>query len=193
MTYADDGMPLIVLAGADYGSGSSRDWAAKGTLLLGVKAVLATSFERIHRSNLVGMGVLPLQFQPGESARQLSLSGEETYSVTGLEGTRCPGGHSPRRGGRSVPGVHRDGTDRHPGRGRVLPPRRDPALRPAPAAGSGQARDEGGVRCRRARPRRGQRHRSSTASTDQPAAGPGCRPHRTVDSVGPGSRRDSTR
>ena len=84
--YADDGVPLIVLAGSDYGSGSSRDWAAKGTLLLGVKAVLATSFERIHRSNLIGMGVLPLQFEPGESARQLGLSGEEIYSITGLDG-----------------------------------------------------------------------------------------------------------
>jgi aconitate hydratase len=84
--YAEDGVPLIVLAGSDYGSGSSRDWAAKGTLLLGVKAVLATSFERIHRSNLVGMGVLPLQFEPGESARHLGLTGEETYSITGLDG-----------------------------------------------------------------------------------------------------------
>ena len=79
-------MPLIVLAGADYGSGSSRDWAAKGTLLLGVKAVLATSFERIHRANLIGMGVLPLQFMPGQSAQSLGLTGEETYSITGLAG-----------------------------------------------------------------------------------------------------------
>ena len=83
--YAEDGVPLIVLAGSDYGSGSSRDWAAKGTLLLGVKAVLATSFERIHRSNLVGMGVLPLQFEPGESPQRLGLTGEEVYSITGLE------------------------------------------------------------------------------------------------------------
>ena len=84
--YARDGVPLIVLAGADYGSGSSRDWAAKGTLLLGVKAVLATSFERIHRSNLIGMGVLPLQFMPGQSAQSLGLTGEEIYSITGLAG-----------------------------------------------------------------------------------------------------------
>ena len=84
--YADDGVPLIVLAGADYGSGSSRDWAAKGTLLLGVKAVLATSFERIHRSNLIGMGVLPLQFRPGNQRRSLGLTGEEIYSITGLAG-----------------------------------------------------------------------------------------------------------
>ena len=84
--YAEDGVPLIVVAGADYGSGSSRDWAAKGTMLLGVKAVLATSFERIHRSNLIGMGVLPLQLTHGESAEELGLTGEETYSIIGLEG-----------------------------------------------------------------------------------------------------------
>ena len=84
--YADDGVPLLVVAGADYGSGSSRDWAAKGTLLLGVRAVLATSFERIHRSNLIGMGVLPLQFAPGESAQTLGLTGEECFSVVGLAG-----------------------------------------------------------------------------------------------------------
>jgi aconitate hydratase A / 2-methylisocitrate dehydratase len=84
MRYAADGVPLLVLAGAEYGSGSSRDWAAKGTLLLGVKAVLATSFERIHRSNLIGMGVLPLQFRDGESAADLGLTGEELYSITGM-------------------------------------------------------------------------------------------------------------
>ena len=84
--YARDGVPLLILAGADYGSGSSRDWAAKGTLLLGVKAVLATSFERIHRTNLIGMGVLPLQFNPGQSPQSLGLTGEETYSITGLAG-----------------------------------------------------------------------------------------------------------
>lgn len=82
--YAAEHVPLIILAGAEYGSGSSRDWAAKGTLLLGVKAVLATSFERIHRSNLIGMSVLPLQFAPGESADSLGLTGEEVYSITGL-------------------------------------------------------------------------------------------------------------
>jgi len=84
MDYVREGVPLIVLAGAEYGSGSSRDWAAKGTLLLGVKAVLATSFERIHRSNLIGMGVLPLQFKPGDSAENLGLTGEELYTITGL-------------------------------------------------------------------------------------------------------------
>ena len=85
--YAAEGVPLLVIAGAEYGSGSSRDWAAKGTLLLGVKVVLAISFERIHRSNLIGMGVLPLQFLPGESAESLGLTGEETYSIAGLEGS----------------------------------------------------------------------------------------------------------
>ncbi len=86
MKYAEDDTPLVVLAGKEYGSGSSRDWAAKGTTLLGVRAVIAESFERIHRSNLVGMGVLPLQFPEGENAESLGLSGEEEYSITGLEG-----------------------------------------------------------------------------------------------------------
>jgi aconitate hydratase len=85
MQYADDGLPLVVLAGKEYGSGSSRDWAAKGTALLGVRAVIAESFERIHRSNLIGMGVLPLQFPDGESAESLGLTGEETFDVGDLE------------------------------------------------------------------------------------------------------------
>jgi aconitate hydratase len=84
MRYRAEEVPLIVIAGREYGSGSSRDWAAKGTALLGVRAVLAESYERIHRSNLVGMGVLPLQFLPGESTASLGLSGRETYSVAGL-------------------------------------------------------------------------------------------------------------
>ena len=83
--YIDDGTPLIVLGGKEYGSGSSRDWAAKGTLLLGVRAVLVESFERIHRSNLIGMGVLPLQYRPGESAASLGLTGEETFDIRGIE------------------------------------------------------------------------------------------------------------
>ena len=84
MQYKADGVPLVVLAGKEYGTGSSRDWAAKGTNLLGVKAVIAESFERIHRSNLVGMGVLPLQFQDGENAQTLGLDGSETFDITGL-------------------------------------------------------------------------------------------------------------
>jgi aconitate hydratase len=86
MKYAEDDTPLVVLAGKEYGSGSSRDWAAKGTKLLGVRAVIAESFERIHRSNLVGMGVLPLQFPEGENAESLGLTGKEEFSITGLEG-----------------------------------------------------------------------------------------------------------
>jgi aconitate hydratase len=82
--YQADGIPLLVLAGKEYGSGSSRDWAAKGPRLLGIRAVIAESYERIHRSNLVGMGVLPLQFKPGESAQSLGLTGEEVYSIEGL-------------------------------------------------------------------------------------------------------------
>jgi aconitate hydratase len=86
MAYAGEGVPLVILAGKEYGSGSSRDWAAKGTALLGVRAVLAQSFERIHRSNLIGMGVLPLQFEEGASVESLGLDGHETFAVTGLAG-----------------------------------------------------------------------------------------------------------
>ena len=89
--YQADGIPLVILAGHEYGTGSSRDWAAKGTRLLGVKAVVAASFERIHRSNLVGMGVLPLQFAEGTSAQTLELDGSETYSLTGLSDAIQPG------------------------------------------------------------------------------------------------------
>ena len=84
MRYKKDGVPLVVLAGREYGTGSSRDWAAKGTLLLGVKAVIAESFERIHRSNLIGMGVAPLQFEPGQSAASLGLTGREVFAIEGL-------------------------------------------------------------------------------------------------------------
>ncbi|HYH06013.1 MAG TPA: aconitate hydratase [Thermoanaerobaculia bacterium] len=90
MKYAQDATPLVVIAGHEYGTGSSRDWAAKGTKLLGVRAVVAQSFERIHRSNLVGMGVLPLQFEEGTSAQTLSLDGTETFDITGIEGTLKP-------------------------------------------------------------------------------------------------------
>jgi aconitate hydratase len=85
MNYARAGTPLVILAGAEYGSGSSRDWAAKGTALLGARAVLAESYERIHRSNLIGMGVLPLQYLDGENAQSLGLTGEETFAITGVE------------------------------------------------------------------------------------------------------------
>jgi aconitate hydratase len=85
MKYRAAGVPLVVIAGQEYGTGSSRDWAAKGTNLLGVKAVVAQSFERIHRSNLVGMGVLPLQFKEGTTAQSLKLDGTETYDIVGLD------------------------------------------------------------------------------------------------------------
>jgi aconitate hydratase len=85
MEYASEGVPTCVLAGREYGSGSSRDWAAKGPRLLGVRFVIAESYERIHRSNLVGMGVLPLQFPEGESVASLGLSGEETFTLDALE------------------------------------------------------------------------------------------------------------
>jgi aconitate hydratase len=97
MAYAEEGTPLVILGGKEYGSGSSRDWAAKGTKLLGVRAVLVESFERIHRSNLVGMGVLPLQFLPGESAASHDLDGTEIFSITGL---------APLNHGETVPRVN---------------------------------------------------------------------------------------
>jgi aconitate hydratase len=86
MRYAEEDVPLVVIAGPEYGSGSSRDWAAKGTLLLGVRAVIAESFERIHRSNLIGMGVLPLQFPDGETIESLGLTGEELFTIGELDG-----------------------------------------------------------------------------------------------------------
>ena len=96
MRYTQEGVPLVVLAGKEYGTGSSRDWAAKGTKLLGVRAVIAQSFERIHRSNLVGMGVLPLQFPDGETAQSLGLTGEERFSIDGFATAMNSGGQAPR-------------------------------------------------------------------------------------------------
>ena len=94
MRYQQAGVPLMVIAGKEYGSGSSRDWAAKGTALLGVKAVVAESYERIHRSNLIGMGVLPLQYPEGKDAESLGLTGEETFTITGI--TELNDGRTPR-------------------------------------------------------------------------------------------------
>ena len=91
MKYKENRIPLIVIAGREYGTGSSRDWAAKGTALLGVKAVLAESFERIHRSNLIGMGVLPLQFDSGENWKNLGLTGKEFYHLSGIASDLTPG------------------------------------------------------------------------------------------------------
>jgi len=91
MKYQSEGTNLVVIAGKEYGMGSSRDWAAKGTFLLGVKAVIAESYERIHRSNLVGMGVLPLQFQAGDSWSSLGITGRETFDIVGLSNDVQPG------------------------------------------------------------------------------------------------------
>ena len=136
--YAAAGTPLVILAGKEYGSGSSRDWAAKGTALLGVRAVIAESYERIHRSNLIGMGVLPLQYRDGETAQSLGLTGEEEFAVTGV--TALNDGASPREvtvrqraaaASRRIPVA---AADRHPGGGRLLPARRHHAVRPEVAA-----------------------------------------------------------
>ncbi|MDP6680094.1 MAG: aconitate hydratase, partial [Verrucomicrobiota bacterium] len=86
-----DGVPLVVVGGKEYGAGSSRDWAAKGPLLLGVKAVVVESFERIHRSNLIGMGMMPLQFTDGQDRKSLGLDGTETFDITGIAGGIEPG------------------------------------------------------------------------------------------------------
>jgi aconitate hydratase len=107
MKYRDEQVPLIIFAGKEYGSGSSRDWAAKGTILLGVRAVLAESFERIHRSNLVGMGVLPLEFLPGETLASLGLTGLEIFAIEGLEGNFEP------RKKMKVTARHQQGKDTH--------------------------------------------------------------------------------
>ena len=132
MKYQAAGVPLVVLAGKEYGSGSSRDWAAKGTMLLGVKAVIAESFERIHRSNLVNMGVLPLQFMAGETAATLGLTGREVYAIAGAGGRSeaARHGHGAReRGGRHDEDLHGAGPDRHAGGTGRVPPRRHPAVR----------------------------------------------------------------
>ena len=134
MRYKQEGTPLIVLAGKEYGTGSSRDWAAKGTMLLGVKAVIAESFERIHRSNLIGMGVLPLQFKEGQNAQSLGLTGKETLRDHRAE-RRCGEGRDGRRDaclGRADQ-VRSARAHRHAEGARVLPARRHPALRAAPA------------------------------------------------------------
>jgi aconitate hydratase len=94
MSYVEAGVPLVILAGKEYGSGSSRDWAAKGTMLLGVRAVIAESFERIHRSNLIGMGVLPLEFPDGKSADAFGLTGHEQITISGV--TALNDGTTPR-------------------------------------------------------------------------------------------------
>ena len=134
MAYADEGVPLGVLAGKEYGSGSSRDWAAKGPRLLGVRFVLAESYERIHRSNLVGMGVLPLQFPDGESVESLGLTGFERFDLDPLEdGARTLRVTATPDDGEPVSFEAR-GADRHAERVALLPRRRHPPLRAPPAS-----------------------------------------------------------
>ena len=130
MRYRAEGVPTIVIAGKEYGSGSSRDWAAKGPNLLGVRAAIAESYERIHRSNLLMMGVLPLQFMPGEGRESLGLTGREEFSITGVEN----GDASEVTRARRRQGVPCARPARHAARARLLPARRHPPLRPAPAA-----------------------------------------------------------
>ena len=137
MKYIAEGVPTVVFAGEEYGTGSSRDWAAKGTQLLGIKAVIARSFERIHRANLVGMGVLPLQFRGADSWESLGLTGDETIDVV-IGGELKPqqdveAGGPPA--GRQPSGSARCAAHRHADRGRLLPARRHPAVRAAAAAG----------------------------------------------------------
>ncbi len=143
MEYKKRGVPLVIFGGKEYGTGSSRDWAAKGTLLLGVKAVVVESFERIHRSNLVGMGVLPLQFRDGVSRQSLKLTGEETIDIigaaAGLQPAHGADDAHPRSGRQRARGAGHL-PHRHARRGRILPPRRHPAIRAA------QPRQAGGVR-----------------------------------------------
>ncbi len=141
--------PLVILAGTEYGTGSSRDWAAKGTRLLGVKAVVAASFERIHRSNLVGMGVLPLQFLDGTTAQTLGLDGSETFSITGLSDSIQPGQQLTleiQSEGRQIALGAGEVADRYADRDRLLSARRDFAVRAAPVAGS---QDVAAALCRR--------------------------------------------
>jgi aconitate hydratase len=131
MRYQQEGIPLVVLAGKEYGSGSSRDWATKGTILLGVRAVIAQSFERIHRSNLVEMGVLPLQFQDGNSVESLGLTGHETFSIGGFaDADPIPGEVIVRADDKEFTATVRIDT---PKEQRKLPSRRRPAVR-APGA-----------------------------------------------------------
>ena len=141
MRYQAAGVPLVILAGTEYGSGSSRDWAAKGTRLLGVRAVIAQSYERIHRSNLVGMGVLPLQFLPGESADVAGPDGPRgAVDIAGLGGRPGAAPGAAGRGPRSATGralVRRHLPPRRPHRGGLLPPGRHPAGRAAPPRGVG--------------------------------------------------------
>ena len=140
MRYQKEGVPLMIIAGKEYGTGSSRDWAAKGVLLLGVRAVIAESFERIHRSNLVGMGVLPLQFVDGQNRESLGLTGFETYSIEGIPAAVDSSGKKRARVTATLDGtvevVRGGGADRYAGGSGILSQRRNPAVRAAATAGA---------------------------------------------------------
>ena len=162
MRYQAEKVPLVVFAGREYGTGSSRDWAAKGTKLLGVRAVIAQSFERIHRSNLVGMGVLPLVFEEGTSWVSLGLKGDETVTIHGLGETLKPRQTSARRDQarrRKDDEGPADLPHRYARRTRIFPQRRHSALRAAAPRGVAGAREQAGASAAirlpaRARPRR---------------------------------------
>ena len=158
MRYQAEKVPLVVFAGREYGTGSSRDWAAKGTKLLGVRAVIAQSFERIHRSNLVGMGVLPLVFEEGTSWQTLGLKGDETVTIAGLGDSLKPRQKLQaeiRRADGETLARAADLPHRHARRARIFPQRRHSALRAAAARGVGLAfsrlREGGAKRRMRAR------------------------------------------
>ena len=142
--YREEGTPLLIIAGKEYGSGSSRDWAAKGVLLLGVRAVIAESFERIHRSNLVGMGVLPLEFVDGQTRESLGLTGFESFAIEGIPAAvdSCGKSHVRVIAGRKE--IRGPRAYRYAGGSRVLPQWRDSAVRTATVGGEvvGLARSE---------------------------------------------------
>ena len=138
MEYQSHGIPLVIIAGKEYGTGSSRDWAAKGTLLLGVRAVIAESFERIHRSNLVGMGVLPLEFIAGETRSTHGLTGYESFDILGMSEEMKPRAvvtvrvRAPDGNGEELPG---GGANRYAGGDELLPAWRDPSVRAQAVSG----------------------------------------------------------
>ncbi len=140
MKYQASHTPLVILAGKEYGTGSSRDWAAKGTMLLGVKAVIAESFERIHRSNLIGMGVLPLQYKDGQNAQSLGLTGKETFEIAGLNrgAAKAVKGHRQVGCGKNHR-VRSALAHRYAERAGLLSARRDSAVRAAAARCPGQS------------------------------------------------------
>ena len=174
--YQAEGTPLIILAGKEYGSGSSRDWAAKGPRLLGVRAVIAESYERIHRSNLVGMGILPLQFEAGQNAESLKLTGEEVFEIAGIrdliEHFRCRTESESARAHSAngkEDGVRRTRPHRYAAGSALLRQRRDSAVCVAAVAGGETQRGDGGGLSRVCAPHGLSRTRGTAGSS--PASG----------------------